>query len=692
MADNVSVTFGGEIAGLKAAASQATDQINQFVSRTKTSVGLLASPFEKLQQSILAIAAIAAGGAVFKSFVDEATTAAGEVLKLSKSLGINTDAANVLRVQLRGTGNTVDDYVSASLRMDRQVRQNEDTIKKTGMATRDANGQFLNGQQLMVNAISTLKQYKEGTDRNIASQVIFGRGAGDTASLLKLNSESMQRATKDLTELGLTVTPQAMANSKAYKESMHELELSFQGIKKAIGEAVLPYLTSFANWFRQQAPTIITNMKETMKSVIDWAFDTAKAFIDFVHSALDGVISLMAGWTLVKSSLGMIDELAADTTMRRLADMSDSLKNLRERAIAAVDSIHAVVTAGGPNSPIPSSPAPGTKSAVGLINDKGKDEELAAAMKNIDGQVKLLRDGLEQKKVIYQSEVEIQKITENQKFALTQQAVQQTTAAEISKLQTEMTFAGMSLAQKQEVENKIKQLKEKSNTELIRLDSQSIAAQKQMWSGYLSDITGAFHSQLSGLLTGTMTFTQAFKNAMLDLTLKIVGYFEKMGIEWAATQLGMATAAQTGALQQAAATQEAMALTLPARIAKFTSDITAMSAATFAGIFANLAPILGPAAAGPAAAGQATVLTQLAAVPKLDVGGLVLSDGFAMIHRGETVTPAAQVDTPFKGAQGGGPDLHFHGPFTGGAGEMDVRKFAKKLQAFLAVNPSYAPA
>ncbi len=86
-----------------------------------------------------------------------------------------------------------------------------------GIATRDSNGQFLNGRALMDSALAALLRYKEGTDRNLAAQVAFGKGAADSAKLLKLTSDVQQEATEKAKALGLIVGGDNVAAVKAFK-------------------------------------------------------------------------------------------------------------------------------------------------------------------------------------------------------------------------------------------------------------------------------------------------------------------------------------------------------------------------------------------------------------------------------------------------------------------------------------------
>src|SRR6202022_1731345 len=94
-------------------------------------------------------------------------------------------------------------------------------------------------------------------------------------------------------------------------------------------------------------------------------------------------------------------------------------------------------------------------------------------------------------------------------------------------------------------------------------------------------------------------------------------------------------AARTGA--EATASTAGIASTIGAVL----KSIMASAGETFAGIFGFLSPVMGPAAAGPAAAGEATVLAVGASGGALDVGAWSLpSDMLAMVHKGEMVVPA----------------------------------------------------
>ncbi len=270
-----------------------------------------------------------------------------------------------------------------------------------------------------------------------------------------------------------------------------------------------------------------------------------------------------------------------------------------------------------------------------------------APLKDVNAEIKLLRLGLTEQKVILNAEASQFQITQNQKFAMLEAETQKEYDAELALLQQEAALGNQKVEQLRKVNEKIELLQAKHNIDMIKLDEQAIAQQQQMWTTSLNTIESAFNSQLRGLLAGTTSWSQAFKHMLGDMIIKFIEMCEEMVVKWAAAQLAQTTAATTGAATRAAADQAGATAGIGANIAAAISAIMTDAGQAFAGVFAFLAPVMGPAAAGPAAAAQATV----SAAAIFDVGtDYVVRGGLALIHQGETIVPA-------RGS----------GPYTGGS-------------------------
>lgn len=285
-------------------------------------------------------------------------------------------------------------------------------------------------------------------------------------------------------------------------------------------------------------------------------------------------------------------------------------------------------------------------------------DALDAAMKEIEGEIKLLQAGLKQKTTILDAEVAQHQITQNAKFAALEGYTQKEYEAELALLQKELALDGLKVTQKQEINNKIAALQAKHDEDMIKLDEQAIAAAQKQWEGYLTTIQSSWDGQLQGLLSGTTKFSQAMGNILQGLVIKAIEGIEKMAVEWAAAEVAKTTASTTGAAARAAANVAADTTTSISAITSIIKSIAASAAQTFAGIFGFLSPVLGPAAAAPAIAGQATVLAAGATIASHAQGSWSLpSDMVSMVHAGEMIVPAgpaANLRAAFEGGGGGG--------------------------------------
>jgi hypothetical protein len=262
-------------------------------------------------------------------------------------------------------------------------------------------------------------------------------------------------------------------------------------------------------------------------------------------------------------------------------------------------------------------------------------------------------------------------ITQNQKFALLEAEKNKEYEAELELYRNKIALGNLTYNEMQRVEQRLSLLHAEHNVDMLRLDEQSIAAQQSLWNGYLSTVTGAFNSQFRGLLAGTESWHQAFQKILGDLIIKFIEMCEEMVVKWTAAQLAQTTAATTGAASSAAAQQTASNAGNVGMAANAAKTIMTDAGQAFAGVFAFLAPTMGPAAAGPAAAAQASV----SAAAIFDVGtDYVVRGGLALIHSGETIVPAARGSGPYTGA---GMGAQIHAPVSINVSALDSQSVAR---------------
>ncbi len=295
----------------------------------------------------------------------------------------------------------------------------------------------------------------------------------------------------------------------------------------------------------------------------------------------------------------------------------------------------------------------------------------ALQMRDIGAEIRLLHQGLATQKTVLDAQASQYQITQNQKYAMLEAATQREYAAELTLLQQEAALGNLSVKQWNDVLVKIAELKERYSAQMLRLDEQAVAEQQKMWTSALGSIENAFNSQLRGLLAGTTSWSTAFKKILGDLIIQFIEMCETMVVRWVAAQLAQTTAATTGAAARAAAEQSASSAGMLSMAANAAKAIMTDAGQAFAGVFAFLAPTMGPAAAGPATAAEASVSAAAIFATGTDY---VLRGGLALIHPGETIIPPARGSGPFTGA---GIGAQVHAPVSINVSALDSQSVAR---------------
>lgn len=629
---NIAVEIVASFGQFKDSLNEASAATKTFADQVKAHLGALTSPFEKLQNLMLGIAAIAAGGAVFRDIVQSTLDTTSEVTKLQKAFGGTLETANATAASLKLLGIETDSYIGYALRLDRQIRNNNETLQRMGFTARDLD---LGQKGLIDKALGKLLEYKEGIDRNIAAQVLFGRNVQEIYPLLLTQLSGVADRAHELHDkLGLTVTADDKARAREYKIAMTELGMAFDGIKKAIGEAVLPYLTRFAQWFTEQAPKLISGMKESVKAIVSFAFDLAGGIANFGVTVMEGLFNLFVIAQYIRTKLGYTSIADAEASIDRMEAGLEKLSQLRDSALSGLDTVKSSVMAGAPvgGSSVGALPG-GSKSASGLLNDKSS---IAAVMEYYATAIKLSDNYYAMQREHIETDLRLNRISESEKTQLLLAALAARERTQLSMLDDELRIGHLTVNQRQKIEDEKTLLIARAAKERQKIVDDELVRNMQGWESALGTLTSGFDGQLRGLLAHTTTWAQAMKNITADLVLKMISEFAKLAI-----------------VKPLASMLASMAP--PAEL--FTSILKAIMASVgqvFAGVSAFLAPILGPAAPAAAAGVAAGVeATAVGMIPAMATGGYVISGGLAMLHANEKIVPA-DVNQPFQGGGGSG--------------------------------------
>lgn len=263
------VKITGDASGAKEAMRQASEAVRESVSQIKGRFDDMQSVIGKVKGTFVALSVVLAGGKIFKDAVDSTVEWTKESAALGRQLGETASRASVLKLALGDVYVSESAVTAASSKIAMQLRTNEEAFKALGVSTRGSNGELRSSFDIMMDVNKHLLTFREGINRNIEGQKIYGKAWSEVADTLKLTDEAIDAAAKKADELNLLVGEESKASTSRYRAAMNDVGDVLQGMKKTIGDAVLPALSELGEWFASAGPTAIAVLKEAIIGIKD---------------------------------------------------------------------------------------------------------------------------------------------------------------------------------------------------------------------------------------------------------------------------------------------------------------------------------------------------------------------------------------------------------------------------------------
>lgn len=313
------IVVDGNVTGLRRALLQAQQDLKETAARADAAAGGMRSTwgglsaiFEGVQGRIAAIGAVMAGGAIFQEAVQTSAEFTEESIKLGRALGISASEASTYLAALEDIDVSQGEFVGAAKGLSKELASNESGLQAMGLRTRDAAGGLRPLNELTVEAIEILSEYREGTDRALAGAELFGKGFELTGNLIKLNSEAIDENRALQEELGSIVGEQSVADFVAFDAAGDRVNATLKALRLVVGNALIPVLTDLGNWASSIGPAAVTVLKGAFGGLVA-TFHLVTTGVTVLWETLNAmVVSVAEPIRLLFESLGraMVGDLA----------------------------------------------------------------------------------------------------------------------------------------------------------------------------------------------------------------------------------------------------------------------------------------------------------------------------------------------------------------------------------------------
>lgn len=268
MTRDVDFEIGAEVSPLKQKLREASDAVKSFAREGEASISGMTGPLGALQEKFVMIGAVLAGGEVFRAAVDVTANFTKESINLGRALGISATEASNYIAALEDVDVSQEEFVGAAKALSKELKNNEGALQGMGLKTRDAAGNLRPLNELTVEGIEILNDYKGGTDRAVAATVLFGKKFELTSNLVELNSQTVRDNAELQRALAAIVGQESVEAWGAFDSAGDKAALTLKAVQVAIGNALLPVLTDLANWFVAVGPAAITVVRGALGGLV----------------------------------------------------------------------------------------------------------------------------------------------------------------------------------------------------------------------------------------------------------------------------------------------------------------------------------------------------------------------------------------------------------------------------------------
>ena len=644
---NVEVQFGGDASGALSSMSQVRHALQGLIN-----------PVRGIYDNLGALAeAFAAAFAVDRvaEFAERYAELGEQIERTSAMLGVSTQQAQELGFIAKITGGDAKGLATAMERLQvglehaqNSTSQQAQALRALGLSAKDLLGVPLPEQ--MNRIADAISKFADGGNKTAIVMTLMGRSGAQMIPVLDQGRAGLDELRDSADKTGSVLSSQTVKALSNLQRSFVTLEFAVSGLAGTFAGEMAPALTRFDNDLAATIGNINiaiqthTLWEREMLALATGARELGQAVANLGVIAKD-VFTLNWGAIAADRAAGL------DKVAQIQQEGDDKINAIAKAAMDSYKKLMAGNDSGG--SLKPNAPA----------MDTNQTNELAAAQKTVEGQIKVWDEWLAKQKTIYDEDAKTFGITQDQKFALTMAATDKAYAAELALLQKEAQIGDLTVAQRAAINAKIEALEAKHGADIAKLNAQSVELMQKEWEGYFATVEGAFNSNLRGLLAGTTTWAQAMNKLIGDLIIKFIEGEEQKLAQHIATEIAETTATQEGATARAAAEAAGNNSSILVTIANAIKSIFASVGQTTAGVTAAVAPVAGPAApAIGAAAGASTMATALSYI-HAETGAWEVAGGPALLHPGEMVVPKPFADSLREnggGGFGGGGDTNIN--------------------------------
>lgn len=249
----------------------------------------------------------------------QAASYADDVMTLSSQFGLSTDTIQEFKYMAELTDTSLETVTGSLTKLTKSMatadKGTNDTSKAfdtLGVSIYDTDGNLRSTEDVFRDAIDSLGQIENQTERDALSMQIFGKSAMDLNPLISAGSEAMKEYADEAHQVGYVLDDETLESLGNVDDAMQRAKNSLDAVKTQIGTYLAPIVAditeAFVEWaksvdWKKVGEVIGTVVKaigkglNTLITIMGTIIEKAKNVVEFVKKVFNGE------WTLPKIKL-----------------------------------------------------------------------------------------------------------------------------------------------------------------------------------------------------------------------------------------------------------------------------------------------------------------------------------------------------------------------------------------------------
>ena len=260
---------------LQDASKSLNDEMNKSVSISEK----MAEATKKIADGAGTVAektkkvSLAAGGALtaLAGMGIKAAKDADDLNALAKQTGLSTEALQKMQYASDLVDVDVETITGAVKKMKKSLDSNAKAFEEIGVATKDANGEYRDTEDIFNDVLEALSKIENETERDIKAMDIFGKSADDLAGIIDDGGTAMKALGDEAKNKGLIVSQEDLDKANQLNDTLDTLKATVGGslgqAAVSVAEALTPVIEMVAAALTKVAEVISTLSPETVQII-----------------------------------------------------------------------------------------------------------------------------------------------------------------------------------------------------------------------------------------------------------------------------------------------------------------------------------------------------------------------------------------------------------------------------------------